>query len=96
MKRLLAIAAALATLAGGAAAIQQWSPWAWAWDFAQLAQVTYEQAIDQTTTELVQARFLLAQAQAASDHDLVRFYMEYIARLEREIEGYQLQQQEVQ
>lgn len=92
MTRLLAIAAAIVTLGGAAGAIVQWSPFAWSSDMRQVAQVAYETAIQQKTSELIQVAFLLAQARAAGDHDAIAFYQIREAELQRDIAWLQAQQ----
>ena len=94
MKRIAAIAGLIVTLGGAATYIIAWQPFALARDQARIAQVAYETAIYQKTSELIQTQFLLAQARAAGDNNAIAFYQVREAELQRDIQWLQAQQQE--
>lgn len=89
---LTGVAGLVVTLGGAAGVLYQWSPFAWAWEVRQLAQETYETAIWRTTSELLQVRFLLAQAQSTGDQTMIQFLEAREAELQRDL-GWFLQEQ---
>ena len=90
MPRLAAIAALIVALGGAAGAVTQWSPFAWAWDVRQIAQVTFETAISQKSSELINVQFLLSQTM---DPAAVAFYRAREAELQRDLEWLKQEQQ---